>query len=173
MAPRLLQKYKEEIIPELSKSFGYKNSLQAPRLKKIVINMGIGAAAEDIKILENAMSDLGIITGQKPVMTRAKKSIATFKIRKGIPVGCKVTLRSAGMYEFLDRLINVALPRIRDFRGIPITSFDHMGNYSLGIKDLTIFPEINVDKLLKLQGMDVIININSRSKEESRELLRL
>lgn len=173
MVPRLLQRYKDEIIPELSKKFGYKNPLEAPRIQKIVLNMGVGAGIQDIKILEQAMADLSIITGQKPVMTRAKKSIANFKIRKGIPVGCKVTLRSARMYEFLDRLVNVALPRIRDFRGVSPNSFDKKGNYSLGLSEQTIFPEIDIDKVSRVQGMDVVINIRSRSKEESHELLRL
>ena len=173
MTPRLLQRYKEEIAPELTKKFGYKNSLQAPRLKKIVMNMGVGAASQDIKILEQAMADLSLITGQRPALTRARKSIANFKIRKGIPVGCKVTLRGRRMYEFLDRLVNVVLPRVRDFRGVSSNSFDKAGNYSLGLKEQTIFPEINIDKVTKAQGMDVVINITSGSKEESYELLRL
>lgn len=173
MLPRLLQKYKEEIIPELSKKFGYKNSLQAPRLQKIVINMGVGAASQDIKFIEQAMADLSLISGQKPAITRAKKAIANFKIRKGIPIGCKVTLRGAKMYEFLDRLINIVLPRIRDFRGLSAESFDHAGNYSLGLNEQTIFPEIDVDKVARPQGMDVIINIKSASRDESYELLSL
>ncbi|MFC1624559.1 50S ribosomal protein L5 [Candidatus Omnitrophota bacterium] len=173
MTPRLLQRYKEEIIPKLNEKFSYKNTLQAPRLQKIVLNMGVGAGSEDIKILERAMSDLSLITGQKACMTRAKKSIANFKIRKGVPVGCKVTLRGQRMYEFLDRLINVALPRIRDFRGVSANSFDQKANYSLGLKEQSIFPEIDIDKVSNLQGMDVIINIRSNSKEESYEFLRL
>lgn len=173
MEPRLFKKYKEEIIPELSKKFGYKNALQAPRIEKIVLNMGVGAGSQDIKIIEQAMADLALIAGQKPVITRAKKSIANFKIRKGLPIGCKVTLRALRMYEFLDRLVNVALPRIRDFRGVPSKSFDHAGNYSLGIKEQAIFPEIDIDKLARIQGMDVIINIRSKSREESYELLKL
>jgi len=173
MTPRLLEQYQKEIVPELSKKFGYKNSLQAPMLKKIVVNMGVGAASQDIKILEQAQKDLAMITGQKPAVTRAKKAIANFKIRKGIPIGCKVTLRGNRMYEFLDRLINVALPRIRDFRGIKPDSFDERGSYSLGLKEQSIFPEIDVDKIGKIQGMDVIMNIKSGSKEESFEFLRL
>lgn len=173
MAPRLLKRYKDQIIPELSKKFGYKNSLEAPCIQKIVLNMGVGAGTQDIKILEQAMADLSIITGQRPVMTRAKKSIANFKIRKGIPVGCKVTLRSVRMYEFLDRLVNVALPRIRDFRGVRPDSFDQKGNYSLGLSEQAIFPEIDIDKMGRVQGMDVVINIRSKSKEESYELLKL
>lgn len=173
MTPTLFNKYKDSIVPELAKKFNYKNSLQAPRLEKIVLNMGVGGGSQDIKILEQAMADLAMITGQKPVMTRARKSIASFKIRKGVPVGCKVTLRGKRMYEFLDRLINVALPRIRDFRGVPVNSFDGSGNYSLGLKEQTIFPEIDIDKVSKVQGMDIIMNIKAGSREESYEMLRL
>lgn len=172
VTPRLLDRYKKEILPELSKKFGYKNILEAPRIKKIVLNMGVGIGSQDIKVLEQAMSELASITGQKPAVTRAKKSIANFKIRKGVPVGCKVTLRGARMYEFLDRLINVALPRIRDFRGVPSTSFDQKGNYSLGLKEQSIFPEINIDKVTRAQGMDVIMTIKSNSREESYALLK-
>jgi len=173
MIPRLLQKYKEEIVPELIKKFNYKNSLQAPCIKKIVLNMGVGAASQDIKILEQAVKELAAIAGQKPAMTRSRKAIANFKIRKGIPIGCKVTLRGARMYEFLDRLVNVALPRIRDFRGVNPDSFDQKGSYSLGLKEQAMFPEVNIDKVTRTQGMDVIINIRSRDREESFELLRL
>ena len=173
MTPRLLDHYRKTIIPELSKKFGYKNAMQAPRFKKIVINMGIGAGAQDIKFVEQAMADMGAIAGQKPVITRAKKAIANFKIRQGLPIGCKVTLRGNRMYEFLDRLLNVALPRIRDFRGMSPNSFDEGGSYSIGIKEQSIFPEIDVDKVQKIQGMDIIMNIKSKSKEESYELLKL
>ncbi|MDP2921077.1 MAG: 50S ribosomal protein L5 [Candidatus Omnitrophota bacterium] len=173
MTPRLLENYRKSIVPELSKKFGYKNNMQAPAVQKIVINMGVGAGREDIKIVEQAMADMANISGQKPVMTRAKKAIANFKIRKGLPVGCKVTLRGARMYEFLDRLLNIALPRIRDFRGVSPNSFDEKGNYSLGIKEQSIFPEIDVDKVQRIQGMDIIINIKSDSKDESYELLKL
>ena len=173
MTPRLLDHYRKTIIPELSKKFGYKNAMQAPRFKKIVINMGIGAGAQDIKFVEQAMADMGAIAGQKPVITRAKKAIANFKIRQGLPIGCKVTLRGNRMYEFLDRLLNVALPRIRDFRGMSPNSFDERGSYSIGIKEQSIFPEIDVDKVQKIQGMDIIMNIKSKSKEESYELLKL
>jgi large subunit ribosomal protein L5 len=173
MTPRLLEKYRKTIVPEMAKKFSYKNSLQAPRLTKIVINMGIGAGAQDIKIVEQAMSELANISGQKPAITRAKKAIANFKIRKGLPIGCKVTLRGSRMYEFLDRLLNIALPRIRDFRGTSPDSFDEAGNYSLGIKEQSIFPEIDVDKVQRIQGMDIILNIRSSSKEESFELLKL
>ena len=173
MTPRLLERYKKDIVPALKEKFSYKNSLQAPCVQKIVLNMGIGAASQDIKILEQAMAELTLIAGQKPAMTRAKKAIANFKIRKGVPVGCKVTLRGARMYEFLDRFVNVALPRIRDFRGVNANSFDHKGNYAVGLNDQTIFPEIDVDKLPRVQGMDVIIQIRSGSREESYELLKL
>ena len=173
MTPRLLDHYRKVIIPELSKKFGYKNAMQAPRFKKIVINMGIGAGAQDKKFVEQAMADMGAIAGQKPVITRAKKAIANFKIRQGLPIGCKVTLRGNRMYEFLDRLLNVALPRIRDFRGMSPNSFDERGSYSIGIKEQSIFPEIDVDKVQKIQGMDIIMNIKSKSKEESYELLKL
>ncbi|MBU1912545.1 MAG: 50S ribosomal protein L5 [Candidatus Omnitrophica bacterium] len=173
MTPRLLEQYRKTIIPELSKKFGYKNVMQAPRVLKIVINMGIGAGAQDIKFVEQGMADMGNIAGQKPVMTRAKKAIANFKIRQGLPIGCKVTLRGNRMYEFLDRLLNIALPRIRDFRGVSPDSFDQKGNYSIGIKEQSIFPEIDVDKVQKIQGMDIIMNIKSNSREESYELLKL
>ncbi|MDP2981424.1 MAG: 50S ribosomal protein L5 [Candidatus Omnitrophota bacterium] len=173
MTPRLLDYYRKTVIPELSKKFGYKNAMQAPRFKKIVINMGIGAGAQDIKFVEQAMADMGAIAGQKPVITRAKKAIANFKIRQGLPIGCKVTLRRNRMYEFLDRLLNVALPRIRDFRGMSPNSFDEGGSYSIGIKEQSIFPEIDVDRVQKIQGMDIIMNIKSKSKEESYELLKL
>jgi len=173
MTPRMLDRYRKTIVPELSKKFGYKNAMQAPVLKKIVINMGIGAGAQDIKFVEQAMADMGAIAGQKPVITRAKKAIANFKIRQGLPIGCKVTLRRNRMYEFMDRLLNVALPRIRDFRGMSPDSFDERGNYSIGIKEQSIFPEIDVDRIQKIQGMDIIMNIKSKSKEESYELLKL
>ncbi len=173
VAPRLLERYRKELAPQLAKKFGHKSVFQVPRLKKIVINMGVGKGVEDIKILESAMADLTAITGQKPVINRAKKDIANFKIRKGVPVGCKVTLRGARMYEFFDRLVNVALPRIRDFRGVSTDSFDGEGNYALGLHEQTIFPEIEYDKVPRAQGMDIIIAINTKSAEESRELLRL
>ena len=173
MTPRLLERYRKNIVPELAKKFGYKNAMQAPMLQKIVINMGVGAGAQDIKFVEQAMADMANIAGQKPVITRAKKSIANFKIRKGLPIGCKVTLRGNRMYEFLDRFLNVALPRIRDFRGVSPDSFDQAGNYSIGIKEQSIFPEIDVDKVQRIQGMDVIMNIKAKSREESYELLKL
>jgi large subunit ribosomal protein L5 len=173
MTPRLLEQYRKTIVPALSKKFGYKNAMQAPMIQKIVLNMGVGAGGQDIKFVEQAMADMGNIAGQKPVITRAKKAIANFKIRKGLPIGCKVTLRGNRMYEFLDRFLNMALPRIRDFRGTSPDSFDGKGNYSIGIREQSIFPEIDVDKVQKIQGMDIIINIKSSSKEESYELLKL
>jgi large subunit ribosomal protein L5 len=173
MTPRLLEHYRKVIIPALSKKFGYKNAMQAPMFQKIVLNMGVGVGSQDIKFVEQAMADMGAIAGQKPVITRAKKAIANFKIRKGLPIGCKVTLRGNRLYEFLDRFLNMALPRIRDFRGTSPDSFDEKGNYSIGIKEVSIFPEIDVDKVQKIQGMDIIMNIKSRSKEESHELLKL
>jgi len=174
MTPRLLDQYRKIIIPELSKKFGYKNTMQAPRIQKIVLNMGIGSGSQDIKfVITGFCPDMMALSGQKPVITRAKKAIANFKIRQGLPIGCKVTLRGNRMYEFLDRFLNMALPRIRDFRGTSPDSFDESGNYSIGIKELSIFPEIDVDKVQKIQGMDIIMNIKSDSKEESRELLRL
>jgi len=172
MMPRLQENYRSKIVPELMQRFKLKSRMEAPRLDKIVINMGVGKAHEDIKILEGAMQDLAMIAGQKPVITRAKKAIANFKIRKGLPVGCKVTLRKAVMYEFLDRLINVALPRIKDFRGVSAASFDKQGNYTLGVSEQSIFPEIEVDRVKHVQGMDIIIAIKAKNTEQSRELLR-
>ena len=171
--PRLLEKYKNEIIPGLVKSFGYKNPLQSPRLKKVVVNIGMGEAVQDIKFLESAQDELAMITGQRPVITRAKVAIANFKIRKNLPIGCKVTLRRAMMYEFMDRLINIVVPRIRDFRGLNPNSFDKSGNYSFGLDEQGIFPEIDSDKMMKAHGMDITIVMDSRSKKESYELLRL
>jgi large subunit ribosomal protein L5 len=171
--PRIIEKYRKEIVPELSKRFGYKNLFQVPRLKKIVVNMGVGAGAQDIKILEAALQDLAAITGQKPVMTRAKKAIANFKIKENAPVGCKVTLRGAKMYEFFDRLVNVALPRIRDFRGVSAEAFDGNGNYALGLREQTIFPEIEYDKVQRVQGMDIIVVTSAKTADEAKEFLRL
>ena len=158
----------------MMEAFSFKNRLAVPRLEKIVVNMGVGEALQDIKILEKAMEELGRITGQKPILRRAKKAIANFKIRKGLPIGCKVTLRRTIMYEFLDRLISIALPRIRDFRGISPDSFDEAGNYTLGITEQSIFPEIDYDKVSRMQGMDITLVIkNVKSKEQARELLKL
>ncbi len=171
--PRLLEAYRKQIVPEMAKTFGYKNNLQAPKLKKIVINIGMGEAVQDIKILEAAQHELAAITGQKPVTTKAKKSIASFKIRKGIPVGCKVTLRRVMMYEFLDRLISIAIPRIRDFRGLPASSFDEGGSYSFGLNEQVIFAEVDVDKVMMTHGMDITIVTNAKSREEAFTLLKL
>ncbi|MBU4305859.1 MAG: 50S ribosomal protein L5 [Candidatus Omnitrophica bacterium] len=173
MIPRLLEKYRNVVVPEMIERFKFKSRMEAPRLEKIVINMGIGKASEDIKILEAVVQDLALISGQKPVITRAKKAIANFKIRKGMPVGCKVTLRKERMYEFFDRLINITLPRIRDFRGVSPNAFDGQGNYTLGISEQSIFPEIEIDKVKHVQGMDIVIVIKAKNTEQSRELLRL
>ncbi len=174
MTPRLLEKYRKEIVPEMMNKFGMKNNMAVPRIDKIVINMGVGEALTDIKLLEKSMDELALITGQRPVMRRAKKAISNFKIRKGVPVACKVTLRKAVMFEFLDRMVNIALPRIRDFRGINSDSFDNCGNFTFGISEQSIFPEIDYDKLTRSQGMDITIVIKgAKSKEQSKELLKL
>ena len=170
---RLLEKYKNEITPKMIERFGYKNKMQIPKIKKIVLNVGLGMGAQDIKILEAAAQELATITGQKAVITKAKKAISNFKIRKGSTVGCKVTLRRIRMYEFLDRLVNVAIPRVRDFRGLSPNSFDEGMNYSFGITEQIIFPEIEYDKAPSIHGMDITINTNARSKEEASELLKL
>jgi len=174
MTPRLLEKYRKEIIPQMMETFGIKNKMAVPRLEKIVVNMGVGEAAAEIKILEKAMEELALITGQKPQIRRAKKAIANFKIKQTNPIGCRVTLRRARMYEFMDRLINVALPRIRDFRGVSPDSFDQAGNFTLGISEQTIFPEIDYDKVTRIQGMDITFVIkNAKTKEQARQLLKL
>ena len=170
---RLKDFYYDEIVDALTKKFGYTNKMQVPKLDKIVLNMGIGEAKENVKILENAAKDMETITGQKPVLTKAKNSVANFKIREGMPIGCKVTLRGEKMYEFLDRLVNLALPRVRDFRGVNPNSFDGRGNYALGIKEQYIFPEIEYDKIDKVRGMDIIFVTTAETDEEARELLRL
>jgi large subunit ribosomal protein L5 len=172
MKARLYKLYKEKIVPELMQKFGYKNIHQVPKLVKIVINMGVGEGAHNIEVLEKAMQELALITGQKPIITRARKSIANFKIRKGMPVGCKVTLRRDRMYEFFDRLVNVALPRVRDFQGVPLSGFDGGGNYTLGIKEQTIFPEIDLDKVTRIQGMDITFVTTAKTREEAYELLK-
>ncbi len=169
--PRLQKKFHEEIIPAMMKRFGYKNVMQVPRLQKICINMGVGEAIQDPKTLENAMNDLAVISGQRPVVSTAKKSISNFKLRKGMKIGCHVTLRGARMYEFLDRFITLAIPRIRDFRGLSDKSFDGHGNYSVGIREQIIFPEINVDKIDKIRGMDITFVTNAKNDEEAFELL--
>ena len=171
MSSRLRETYQNEIVDGMMKKFGYKNELQVPKLAKIVVNMGVGEAKENSKVLDSAMSELEIITGQKPVATKAKHSIANFKLREGMAIGCKVTLRGNRMYEFLDRLVNLALPRVRDFRGVNPNAFDGRGNYALGIKEQLIFPEIEYDKVDKIRGMDVIIVPTAETDEEARELL--
>jgi len=169
---RLKAKYVQEIIPELTKEFGYTNIMQVPRLEKVVINMGLGEAIQNIKILDSASEELALVAGQKPVITKAKKSIASFKLRQGMPIGCMVTLRKEKMYEFLDRLMNIALPRVRDFKGIPAKGFDGRGNYSLGIKEQLIFPEINYDKVDKIKGLNISIVTSAKTDEEGKALLR-
>ena len=170
---RLQEQYKNEIAGAMQKKFGYKNVMEIPKLDKIVINMGVGEAKENAKALESAIRDMEIIAGQKAVITKAKKSIANFKIREGVNIGCKVTLRGAKMYEFADRLINLALPRVRDFRGVNPNAFDGRGNYALGIKEQIIFPEIEYDKIDKTRGMDIIFVTTAKTDEEARELLKL
>ena len=170
---RLKKLYKEYVVPEMMKRFGYKNPLQVPRIEKVVINMGLGAAVQNIKIIDSAMEELAAITGQKPVVTRAKRSIAAFKLRAGMPIGCMVTLRRERMYEFLDRLFNIALPRVRDFRGLNPKGFDGRGNYTIGIREQIIFPEINYDKVERIQGMNITIVTTAKTDEEAREMLAL
>ena len=170
---RLKDLYKDEIVDAMVKKFGYKNTMEVPKLDKIVVNMGVGEAKENAKVLEMAVSDMETITGQKAIITKAKNSVANFKIREGQSIGCKTTLRGDKMYEFLDRLVNLALPRVRDFRGVNPNSFDGRGNYALGIKEQIIFPEIEYDKVDKVRGMDVIFVTTARTDEEARELLRL
>lgn len=171
MSSRLKEIYQKEIVDALMKKFEYKNIMQVPKIEKVVINMGVGEAKENVKLLDAAVSDLETITGQKAVVTKAKKSVANFKIREGMPIGCKVTLRGDRMYEFVDRLINLALPRVRDFRGVNPNAFDGRGNYALGIKEQLIFPEIEYDRIDKIRGMDVIFVTTAKTDEEARELL--
>lgn len=173
MIPRLLDRYRNEIVPDMMKRFNFKNPYRVPRLTKIVVNVGLGEAVQDKRLLDNVAEGLAMITGQRPAVTRAKKAIAGFKIKKGALVGCKVTLRRARMYEFLDRLINIAIPRIRDFRGLNPNSFDEHGNYTFGITEQVIFPEIDMDKVQIIHGMDITIASSARNKEEGFELLRL
>lgn len=170
---RLKEKYKAEIAPAMMQKFSYKSPMQIPKLEKIVINIGMGEARENPKAIENACNDLAIITGQRPIVTKARKSVANFKVREGMNIGCKVTLRAEKMYEFLDKLFNVALPRVRDFRGINPNSFDGRGNYSMGVKEQLIFPEIDYDQIDKIRGMDIIIVTTAHTDEEARELLSL
>lgn len=168
----LRERYRAEVVPALMERFGYKNKMQVPRLEKIVVNMGVGDAVQNQKLLDAAMQDLALITGQKPVVTRAKKSISAFKIRQGMAIGCKVTLRGARMYDFFERLVSVALPRVRDFRGVSSRGFDGRGNFSLGLREQLIFPEIDYDKVEKIRGMDVSIVTTARTDEEAKELLK-
>ena len=169
---RLKKKYREEVVPAMIKEFSYKNPLQVPRLEKITLNVGLGEAIQNIKVLDSAVAEVKAIAGQKPVITRAKKAIANFKLREGVPIGCMVTLRRERMYEFLDRLIHVALPRVRDFRGVPDRSFDRRGNYSLGLREQTLFPEIEIDKVEKARGMTVSIVTTARTDQEGKALLK-
>ena len=171
--PRLKADYEERIVKAMTEKFGYKNRLEVPRLEKIVINMGVGEATQDKKRVETAAAEMQAISGQKPVITKAKKSIAQFKLREGMPIGCKVTLRRERMYEFLDRLVTIALPRVRDFRGLNPKSFDGRGNYAMGLKEQIVFPEINYDQIEKVRGMDIIVTTTAKTDDEARELLRL
>ena len=173
MSARLKEMYQNEMVDAMIKKLDYKNIMEVPKLDKIVINMGVGEAKENAKVLDSAVKDLETITGQKVVLTRAKNSVANFKIREGMPIGCKTTLRGEKMYDFMDRLVNLALPRVRDFRGVSADSFDGRGNYALGVKEQLIFPEIEYDKVEKVRGMDVIVVTTAKTDEEARELLRL
>jgi large subunit ribosomal protein L5 len=170
---RLLDQYKAEIVPRLKEKFGYRNVMQVPRLSKVVVNMGLGDAIENVKVIETAAAEIAIITGQKPVVTKARKSIANFKLREGVPIGVMVTLRRDQMYHFLDKLIAIALPRVRDFKGVSPRGFDGRGNYTLGIKEQIMFPEVNYDKIEKIRGMNITIVTTARTDEEGLELLRL
>ena len=169
---RLQEKYQKEVVPALTEKFGYKNVMQLPKIEKVIINMGVGEAVGNPKALDSAVSDLTIISGQKPLLTRAKKSLAAWKLREGMPIGCKVTLRGVRMYQFLDKFMNVALPRVRDFRGVSDKAFDGRGNYAVGLKEQLIFPEIEYDKIDKIRGMDIIIVTTAQTDEEARELLK-
>jgi large subunit ribosomal protein L5 len=170
---RLQEKYNTEIVPQLMTKFNYKSVMQAPRVQKVVINMGLGEAIQNVKLLESAQKELGDITGQKPVITKSRKAIANFKLREGMPIGCKVTLRSQRMYEFLYRLVNLSLPRIRDFKGVSVKAFDGRGNYALGLREQIIFPELEYDKIDKIKGMSIVINTSARTDEEAKALLAM
>ncbi|OGS59780.1 MAG: 50S ribosomal protein L5 [Erythrobacter sp. RIFCSPHIGHO2_12_FULL_63_10] len=171
--PRLKQKYEDQIVAAMTEKFGYTNRLQVPRLEKITLNMGVGEGSQDKKKVQTAAEEMALIAGQKPVVTKAKKSIAQFKLREGMPIGCKVTLRRDRMYEFLDRLVTIAMPRVRDFRGVNPKSFDGRGNYAMGLKEQIVFPEISYDRIEKVRGMDIIVTTTAKTDEEARELLRL
>ena len=173
MANRLREKYEKDVVPALKERFSYTSIMQVPKLEKVVLNMGVGDVKENPKAMDAAVNDLSLITGQKPVVTKAKKSVAAFKLRAGMNIGCKVTLRGERMYDFVDKLFNVALPRVRDFRGIPLNSFDGRGNFSLGVREQLIFPEIDYDKIDRIRGMDISFVTTARTDEESRELLKL
>ena len=170
---RLQEKYQKEVVPELTKKFGYKNIMQLPKIEKVIINMGVGEAVGNPKALDAAVTDLTAISGQKPQLTRAKKSLAAWKLREGMPIGCKVTLRGTRMYQFLDKFMNVALPRVRDFRGVSEKAFDGRGNYAVGLREQLIFPEIDYDKIDKIRGMNIVIVTSAHTDEEAKELLRL
>ena len=170
---RLQEKYQKEVVPALTEKFGYKNVMQLPKIEKVIINMGVGEAVGNPKALDAAVNDLTIISGQKPLLTRAKKSLAAWKLREGMPIGCKVTLRGTRMYQFLDKFMNVALPRVRDFRGVSDKAFDGRGNYAVGLKEQLIFPEIEYDKIDKIRGMNIVIVTTAQTDEEARELLKL
>lgn len=170
---RLKEKYLKEVVPALQEKFKYKSPMEVPKLEKVVLNMGVGEVKENPKAIEAAVNDMALISGQKPVVTKAKKSVAAFKIRQGMDIGCKVTLRGTRMYEFVDKLFNVALPRVRDFRGVSTNSFDGRGNYSLGMKEQLVFPEIDYDKIDKVRGLDVVFVTTAKTDEEARELLKL
>jgi large subunit ribosomal protein L5 len=172
MISRLRERYRKEVIPALMKRFGYKNPMAVPKLSKVIVNIGLGEASQNIKLLDVAAQELGQITGQKPIITRAKKSIANFKIRKGMPIGCCVTLRGERMYEFMDRLCNVVLPRVRDFKGLATNAFDGRGNYTLGLRDQLVFPEIDYTRVDKIKGMNITLTTTARNDEEGRELLK-
>ncbi|MFY9527323.1 MAG: 50S ribosomal protein L5 [Candidatus Acidiferrales bacterium] len=169
---RLHERYRKEVVPALAKRFGYKNTMAVPRLQKVTVNIGLGEASQNVKLLDAAAQELGQIAGQRPVITRAKKSIANFKIRRGMPIGCMVTLRGERMYEFLDRLANIVLPRVRDFKGLPPNSFDGRGNYTLGLRDQLVFPEIDYTRVDKIKGMNITLTTTARTDEEGRELLK-
>ncbi|MBQ9614946.1 MAG: 50S ribosomal protein L5 [Selenomonadaceae bacterium] len=170
---RLQEKYQKEVMSALTEKFGYKNVMQVPKVEKVIINMGVGEAVGNPKALDSAVNDLTIISGQKPILTRAKKSLAAWKLRQGMPIGCKVTLRGVRMYQFLDKFMNVALPRVRDFRGVSANAFDGRGNYAVGLKEQLIFPEIDYDKIDKIRGMNIVIVTTAKTDEEARELLKL
>ena len=170
---RLREAYKETVVPQMMKSYNYRNTMEVPKLQKIVINMGLGEAIQNVKIIDSAQKEMAAIAGQKPVVTRAKKAIANFKLREGVPIGCKVTLRREKMYEFFDRLVNLSMPRIRDFKGVSAKAFDGRGNYALGIREQIIFPEINYDTIDKIKGMNIVFNTTAKTDEEAKALLKL